>query len=121
MGFRLLKLGMNAQFAPACPARCRVRISLGSARFWSASWQDLGGPIGSAPAVAAWGSNRLDVFAAGSDGNLQHKWWDGANWGAWDWVGGYFQGNPAAVSWGPNRLDVFAWGNTQHLGHLWMK
>jgi hypothetical protein len=70
--------------------------------------------------VAAWAANRLDVFAAGPDGNLQHKWWDGSKWSAWDWVGGFFQGNPAAVSWGPNRLDVFAWGNTQHLGHLWL-
>jgi hypothetical protein len=31
----------------------------------------------SAPAVASWGSNRLDVFAAGPDGNLEHKWWNG--------------------------------------------
>jgi Repeat of unknown function (DUF346) len=83
-------------------------------------WEDLGGPIKSGPAVAAWAANRLDVFAgAGTDGQLYHKWWDGSTWNNGDWVGGYFQNSPAAVSWGPNRIDVFVQGSDNNLGHLW--
>ena len=73
-------------------------------------WQDLGGIIKAAPAVASWASNRLDVFAAGADGQLNHKWWNGSKWSAWDWVGGVFDDNAAAVSWGLYRFDVFVRG-----------
>jgi hypothetical protein len=70
--------------------------------WWNGSewkgWQDLGGPITSAPAVASWGAHRLDVFAAGPDGNLERKSYDGSKWSDWDWIGGTFHDNPAAVS-----------------------
>ena len=85
---------------------------------WS-DWEDLGGPIGSAPAVASWNPFRLEVFAAGTDGNLMQKSWNGTAWGSWVSVGGVFHDNPAAVSWGPNRVDVFIRGMDSHLQHLW--
>ncbi len=82
-------------------------------------WQDLGGPSKAPPAVASWGAHRLDVFSAGTDGNLKHTWWDGATWHTWQTLGGVFKGGPAAVSWGANRIDVFVRGMDDHLGHLW--
>jgi hypothetical protein len=82
-------------------------------------WEDLGGPIKSGPAVAAWAANRLDVFATGANGQLNHKWWNGSSWSAWQNLGGTFKGAPAAVSWGPNRIDLFVQGMDDHLGHFW--
>ena len=40
---------------------------------WS-SWEPLGGTIVHEPAAASWAPNRLDVFAAGSDDAIHHKW-----------------------------------------------
>jgi peptide methionine sulfoxide reductase MsrB len=74
--------------------------------------------VGAEP-VSSWGPDRLDVFAAGADGQLIHKWWDGSAWSDWDRIGGAFHGNPAAVSWGTKRIDVFVQGTDNHLGHLW--
>ncbi|HMB05013.1 MAG TPA: hypothetical protein VKP69_14890 [Isosphaeraceae bacterium] len=34
----------------------------------------------SAPAVAAWGTNRLDIFALGTTNVMYHKAWDGSAW-----------------------------------------
>ena len=82
-------------------------------------WQDLGGNLTSAPAVASWAEGRLDVFAAGTDKQLYQKWWDGSAWHNWELRGGTFKGGPAAVSWGPHRIDVFVRGTDDHLGHLW--
>ena len=91
--------------------------------WWNGSqwkgWEGLGGSLTSAPAVASWAANRLDVFAAGSDGKLNHKWWDGSMWHDWQALGGVFKGAPAAVSRGPNRIYVFVRGTDDHLGHLW--
>jgi len=81
-------------------------------------WEDLGGPITSPPAVASWGPGRLDVFAAGEDGQLIHRAFDGG-WKDWHPLGGTFKGGPAAVSWGKNRIDIFVQGMDDHLGHLW--
>jgi len=82
-------------------------------------WQDLGGPVKAPPAVSSWDADRLDVFSAGADGQLNHKWWDGAKWHNWQTLGGTFNGGPAAVSWGKNRIDVFVRGMDDHLGHRW--
>ena len=49
---------------------------------WS-EWRDLGGQLTSAPAVASWGVNRLDVFARGQDDHLLHKRWNGAESSEW--------------------------------------
>ena len=82
-------------------------------------WQDLGGTLQCAPAVASWAAHRLDVFAKGTDQQLGHRWWDGSAWHGWQTLGGQFKGSPAAVSWGANRIDVFVRGMDDHLGHLW--
>ena len=85
---------------------------------WS-QWEDLGGVLTSAPAVASWQPNRLDVFARGQNNALWHKWWDGSRWSNWEDLGGVLTSAPAAVSWGPNRIDVFGRGQNQSLWHKW--
>jgi hypothetical protein len=37
-------------------------------------------PATTAGPVVAWGPNRLDVFAVGTDGALYHRWWNGSIW-----------------------------------------
>ena len=82
-------------------------------------WEDLGGILTSAPAVASWQPNRLDVFVRGTDQSLYHKWWDGRSWSIWESLGGILTSAPGAVSWGPNRIDVFTRGTDQSLYHKW--
>ncbi len=82
-------------------------------------WESLGGILISPPSAVAWVSNRLDIFALGSDHALWHKWWDGANWGGWESLGGVYVSAPSVVSWSPNRLDIFALGQDHGLWHKW--
>jgi hypothetical protein len=82
-------------------------------------WENLGGYLTSAPAVASWGSNRLDVFIRGGNNALFHKWWDGSGWSGWVERGGTLTSAPAVASWGPNRLDVFIRGGNNVLYHKW--
>jgi len=85
---------------------------------WS-DWEDLGGILTSAPAVASWQANRLDVFGRGQNQALWHKWWDGSRWSNWEDLGGILTSAPGAVSWGPDRIDVFGVGQNQSLWHKW--
>ena len=47
-------------------------------------WESLGGTVVSSPEAVAWGPDRLDVFALGTDHALWHRWWDGTAWGGWE-------------------------------------
>lgn len=84
---------------------------------FSAHWESLGGVLTSAPDVASWGPNRLDVFARGTDNALYHRWWDGSAWRGWESLGGVLTSDPSAVSWGNGRVDVFARGTDNALYH----
>ena len=84
-------------------------------QMWT-EWDDLGGNLESAPAVASWGLGRLDVFAQ-VDGHLKQKRWNGEEWSDWRDLGGRPTSAPAAVSWGPNRIDVFVRGHDHQLAH----
>ena len=86
---------------------------------WSPSrtdWENHGHYFKGPPAVASWGSGRLDIFGQGYDDALYWQAWDGANWEPgpsmvdWKYHGGTLLGSPSAVSWGPNRIDVFVEG-----------
>jgi hypothetical protein len=48
-------------------------------RWWDGSswggWESLGGIILSGPDCVAWGENRLDCFAPGTDNAMYHRWW----------------------------------------------
>jgi hypothetical protein len=72
------------------------------------------------PAVASWGTGRLDVFARDpGSGELLQKYFNGA-WSGWVnfalTPGGHAFGRPAVASWGKQHLDVFA--TDQTTGHL---
>ena len=82
-----------------------------------ASWTSLGGTLTSGPAATSWASNRLDVFARGSNNSLLHSFWTGSQWSPWEDLGGVLTSDPAAVAWGPNRIDVFGRGTDNQLWH----
>lgn len=82
-------------------------------------WESLGGVLESPPKAVAWGPNRLDIFALGTDSALYHRWWDGAAWGGWESLGGVIESPPEVVSWRPDRLDIFALGTDHALWHRW--
>jgi hypothetical protein len=67
---------------------------------WS-TWENLGGAITSAPAVASWEPGRLDVFARSTTNSLLHRWYAKGAWSGWEDLGGSLYSAPAAVSWGP--------------------
>ncbi len=72
----------------------------------------------SAPSVASWSANRLDIFTIGMDGNLYTRWWDGSGWhGPQNLGGAILTNSPSVVSWAANRLDVFSIGADGNLYH----
>jgi len=81
-------------------------------------WERHGGNCSSAPSVASWSPQRLDVFVIGEapTSQLFQMTWDDSRWGGW--VGhpaaSMSTHAPAVVSWGPGRLDVFALGANDH-------
>src|SRR5690242_4941726 len=68
--------------------------------------------------VASWGSERLDLFAKGTDGTLKHKVFNG-RWSGWENLGGAITSGPSAISWGPGRIDVVARGVAGDVQHIW--
>jgi hypothetical protein len=83
-------------------------------------FEDLGGPITSAPAACSRAYGLLDVFARGRNGSLVHKSWNGLDWSSWEDLGGSVKAgsDPAVASWGADRLDVFARGGDDALWHM---
>ena len=75
----------------------------------------------SAIAVASRGSNRLDIFVVGTNGNLYYKALNGITWlpsqTGYDNLGGPCASAPAVVSRGPNMLDIFVVGTNGTLWH----
>ena len=72
----------------------------------------------SGPDASSWDAGRLDLFAAGSDNQLIHRWYNGS-WSGWEGLGGQLTADPTAVSWGTNRIDVFVQGTDGGLWHRW--
>ena len=69
------------------------------------------------PAVASWGTNRLDVVVVGSDDAFYHKSYDGTNWSPsgptnWTPLGGKLNTRvaPVLAAPQPNWLEVFTKG-----------
>lgn len=84
---------------------------------WS-DWENLGGIITSSPAAVSWDDDRIDVFAAGTNNHLYHKWYD-EGWSDWEDLGGVIMGAPSVASWDEGRLDVFVRGTDNALYHKW--
>ena len=75
------------------------------------------------PVVGPSADGRLELFIAGRDGNLWHKWQTVASngWSAWnsaDSAGGGFGSAPGLGRSGDGRLELFAVGRD---GNLWHK
>jgi hypothetical protein len=85
-------------------------------------WTPLGSagkPFISAPTIASWGLNRIDLACVDSDGVLQHKWLVGTTWGTdWENMGVWVAGRPVLVSGAANRLDLVVNGGD---GLFWVK
>ena len=75
--------------------------------------------IAQSPSVAqVAGSSRVDLFAAGGDGQVHWATNVGGGWTGFRALGAPpvgFNGWPAAVSWGAGNLNVFLWGRDNHL------
>jgi hypothetical protein len=74
--------------------------------------------------ASTWGTNRLDVFTAGTNtgANVFHKYYN-SGWGSsWDYLGALTQqvaSWPSAVSWGTNRIDLFARATNNNVLHAY--
>jgi hypothetical protein len=79
----------------------------------------LGGQLAGSPVVASWAAGRLDVFARGAAGDLQHWWYPGPSGFGFESLGGQLAGSPVVASWAAGRLDVFARGAAGDLQHWW--
>lgn len=84
-----------------------------------AGYQNLFGSITSGPAVAAWGSGRIDIFARGTSGQLMHKIYDGDVYGTWkDLLGSLAaESSPGAIGGALHSLDVLVRGADNALWH----
>jgi len=79
---------------------------------WTA-WNPLGNNTSTPPTAVSWGSGRIDLFTAGADNAVWHKWYANNAWNPgttpyWESQGGASTVQGQAVStWGANHLDVF--------------
>src|SRR5262249_2307170 len=70
--------------------------------------ESLGGRLTDTPHVASWARGRLDVFARGDSGDLQHWWFDARGWHGPESLSGSFNGSPDVNARAPDRLRVYA-------------
>jgi hypothetical protein len=111
----------EAEYKVDRPARCAYKALVSGIGCFQWTAEELGGPVGGAPAVATEGAGRLEVFARGADGRVDARaFGPGGEWGAWAPLPGPATASgPAAVSWGPDRMDVVARlpdGSVEHWG-----
>ena len=82
-------------------------------------WESLGGIATSPVSALSWRSNRIDLFVTGTGNDVEHKWWNGQEWGGWESLGGIATSPVSAVSWGSNRIDLFVKGTGNAVEHNW--
>jgi pimeloyl-ACP methyl ester carboxylesterase len=85
---------------------------------WSA-WTSLNFVATSELSAVSWGGARLDVFARGIDGGLNHAWRDNDNvpW-QWENLRGILASGPAAVASEDQHIDIFVRGTDGAVWHL---
>jgi hypothetical protein len=83
-------------------------------------WESLAGQLtpNSGPAAASWDASRMDAFAEGAAGDLQHAANAGSGWSRWESLGGGLTAAPGAVSWAPNRIDAVGRGLDGQMWHI---
>ncbi len=100
----------------------QIRHQQWNGRTWTPWLNEIGAPPPgiaprSAPTVASWAANRLDLFVQGADHAIWHAWWDGQRWKGWENRGPTIASSPAAASWAPNHVDLFGVGSDGHIWH----
>jgi hypothetical protein len=102
----------NNSFTDPIPTASSLTAGPHAPAGWTA-WNPLGNNTGTAPAAVSWGPGRIDLFTAGGDNAVWHKWYDNSAWSPgttpyWEQQYGAntVQGQ-AVSSWGAGRLDVF--------------
>ncbi|HEX4510244.1 MAG TPA: hypothetical protein VH328_09205 [Burkholderiaceae bacterium] len=87
---------------------------------WQAAWTDVGSPFGDAPALASWGSGRVDLFLKNADQLIQKTRttsWMPAGDHYW-YIASGLASDPSAVGWGGKNLDIVfraAGNNVMHV------
>jgi hypothetical protein len=76
----------------------------------------LGGTFKSPPTITSWSTNRLDIFAVGTDDIIYHISYD-SRWLDWKGVSGPAESEVAVVVSDVNQLDWFAIGLDDGLWH----
>jgi hypothetical protein len=116
---RSIDLGGSLASQPAVAARSRIHVAArwtdGTIRIrsttstggWGA-WTSLGGTFTSAPALASPASNRLDIVARGTDGQLRWRTRLDGTWSKWRTLSGVVASSPAMVSRSTGRLNLVA-------------
>jgi acylphosphatase len=89
---------------------------------WS-GWTSAGARVASAPAAFDNIDGRIEVFAKGPSGRLEHSWQlrpeDAGAWSDWIEIGPEISHDPTVFPNPDGRLEVFAVGPDGTLGHCW--
>jgi hypothetical protein len=67
--------------------------------------------------VTSRGTDRLDLFVRGTDGQVYRSVNNGGGWSGWVPLGGLTVSAPAAVATSANRIDLWARGANNALQH----
>jgi hypothetical protein len=85
------------------------------------SWEQAGGVLAFGPVASTWGAGRLDVFVAGTDGILYHRFMNNSVWQPWEGLPGppghTVTSEASAVSTDTGTVDVFVRGGDLALWH----
>src|SRR6202521_1358988 len=85
------------------------------------SWEQAGGVLAFGPVASTWGVGRLDVFVAGTDGILYHRFMNNSVWQPWEGLPGppghTVTSQASAVSTDTGAGDVFVRGGDLALWH----
>jgi hypothetical protein len=70
-----------------------------------------------APSATSRGTDSIDLFVRGSDGQVYLTTGTAVGWSAWSSLGGATVSAPVAVASSANRIDVWARGSSGALQH----
>jgi hypothetical protein len=80
---------------------------------WSGQWEVVASNPAygwGSPSAVSWGPGRIDLFARGTNNELEHMWYDGS-WHPWESKGGAVFSTPGVTSGGVGSLQILV-GNS---------
>jgi hypothetical protein len=83
------------------------------------SWEDQGASYSLDPAVLSRASNHVEFFARGTDGQMWHKYWDGASWNGPGVLGGACSTGPGVAARSSSQMDVFVVATDSQIWTTW--